>query len=120
MKSYFCILLLLSIKLYRMKTHETIDKRGLALARDIVAKIDKDPERQGLKRAQTLCDKWLRDTQIQAYAEWKQILSGNWSTIRAVLLDESEYGQRLRQNSPFCGVLTSEERHHIFRTFSSE
>lgn len=103
-----------------MKTHQTIDDRGLALARLIVEKIDADPKRLGLKRARTICDKWYQNSPLKAYAEWKQLLSGNWETIRPLLLEESEYGKRLRQNSPFCGILTPEERRHILRYYSDD
>ena len=103
-----------------MKTHKTIDERSLALARNIVMKIDKDPDRQGLKRARTLCDRWFHTTPQPAYAEWRTVLSQDWESVRAVLLDESEYGQRMRQSSPFCGVLTPEERSNIFRAFLHE
>jgi hypothetical protein len=43
------------------------------------------------------------------------ILQGSWPEIRSVLLDESEEGKRLRQNSPFCGILTPVERWAIYR-----
>jgi hypothetical protein len=38
--------------------------------------------------------------------------------VRAVLLDESDEGQRLRQSDPFCGILTPEERWKIYREYS--
>lgn len=67
-----------------------------------------------------LCEKWFKKDHLPAYAEWKEILSEDWKDIRGVLLDETEDGRRLRQNSPFCGVLTPEERIHIFRLYSHE
>ena len=40
--------------------------------------------------------------------------------MRAVLLDESDEGQRLRQNDPFCGVLTPKERWAIYRESAND
>lgn len=97
-----------------------IDERGLALARRIVEKIDSDPTRLGLEHARIVCDRWYQNSPTKAYAEWKNILAENWETIKTVLLDTSERGKQLRQNSPFCGILTPEERSQIFRSYSNE
>ena len=35
-----------------------------------------------------------------------------------MLLEESESGQRLRQSTPFCGVLTPRERWAIYKDWS--
>jgi len=40
--------------------------------------------------------------------------------VRAVLLDESDEGQRLRQSDPFCGVLTPRERWEIYRQAAAD
>ncbi len=52
--------------------------------------------------------------------EWQEILNQNWESVRKVLLDESEEGKRLRQSTPFAGVLTPQERWEIYRRFSDE
>ena len=98
-----------------MKRHDQIDKRSLALTRRIVALIDADPQRKGLDKARATCARWYRDNPVPAVAEWIGILQGDWATVRAVLLDESEEGQRLRQSSPFCGILSPKERWAIYR-----
>ena len=38
-----------------METHQEIDERSLEMARQIVAKIDADPQRTGLERAKHVC-----------------------------------------------------------------
>lgn len=98
-----------------MKTHQQIDDRSLAMARAIVAKIDHDPERKGLAKAQAISRRWCRQRPTPANKEWLDIMERPWEEIRAVLLDESEEGKRLRQNDPFCGILTPEERWAIYR-----
>jgi hypothetical protein len=48
---------------------------------------------------------------------WDTLLSRPWQEIKKSLLDLSEQGDRLRQNNPFCGVLTPQERWSIHRAF---
>ena len=100
-----------------MRTHQEIDRRSLALARLIVERIDGDPERAGLEDARRTCRRWLTGGDSLALREWLEILEGPWEEIRSVLLDPGERGQRLRQSSPFCGVLTPQERWEVYRSF---
>lgn len=97
-----------------MKTHDAIDRRSLTMTRRIVEKIDGDPTRRGLEHARDVCARWVERGNRPAM-EWMPILQRTWSEIRGVLLDESEEGKRLRQNSPFCGILTPVERWEIYR-----
>jgi hypothetical protein len=97
-----------------VKTHDGIDSRSLTMARRIVAKIDRDPVREGLEHAREVCARWLEQGNVPA-KEWMAILERPWPEIRSVLLDDSEEGKRLRQNDPFCGILTPAERWEIYR-----
>jgi hypothetical protein len=103
-----------------MKTHQDIDRRSLALARAVVEHIDHDPDRAGLARAREVCERWRRQAPCPAVDDWSVILQGVWEDIRARLLEQSEEGQRLRQSSPFCGVLSNRERWDIYRSFQSD
>ena len=98
-----------------MRTHQQIDERSLAMARAIVAKIDRDPAQGGLARARATCDRWYENNPSPAVREWVGILQRPWEQIREVLLDDSEEGQRRRQSSPFGGTLTPQERWSIYR-----
>lgn len=97
-----------------MRTHQAIDRRSLAMVRRIVAKIDADPERRGLQQAREVCARWVAQGNIPA-REWLPLLDLPWPEIRAILLDESDEGQRLRQSDPFVGILTPRERWDIYR-----
>jgi hypothetical protein len=101
-----------------MKTHQHIDARSLAMARAIVERIDLDPARAGLEKARATCRRWLEQRSTPAVREWMEILQGPWEEIRLVLLTESERGNSLRQNDPFCGVLSPQERWAIYRAFN--
>ena len=103
-----------------MWSHEDIDQRSLSLSLAIVARIDLDPERTGLRKARGICSRWMAEHPTPALREWQALLEHDWPMIRAVLLDEGQEGRRLRQSSPFCGVLSVRERWEIYRRFNHE
>jgi len=95
-------------------THQAIDQRSLTMVRRIVEKIDADPTRAGFEHAKRTCRRWVEMGNIPA-REWLALLDRPWEEVRLILLDESEEGQRLRQNDPFTGILTPQERWEIYR-----
>ncbi|OGJ89837.1 MAG: hypothetical protein A2268_00545 [Candidatus Raymondbacteria bacterium RifOxyA12_full_50_37] len=100
-----------------MRTHQEINERSRALAAAVVQRIDMDADRAGLEHARTVCRRWLESHSEGCVREWCSILQNPWAKIRSILLDQSEEGNRLRQNSPFCGILTPRERWEIYRRF---
>ena len=100
-----------------MQTHQEIDNRSLAMARAIARKIDSDPEHRAVEHAREVCRRWHRQRESAAVSEWLDILDKPWSEVRSVLLDEGERGKRLRQSSPFVGILTNRERWQIYREY---
>jgi hypothetical protein len=100
-----------------VRNHQAIDRRSLELARRIVAKIDADPRRAGLEHAKRVCARWIERGNVPA-REWIALLERPWPEIRSILLDDSEESRRLRQNDPFCGILTPSERWEIYREAS--
>jgi hypothetical protein len=65
-----------------------------------------DKARGVLAKWMTSCDASVRPV----FEEWRAILDGPISGVFAVLEGEVERLIRLRQSSPFCGVLTPAER----------
>ena len=105
-----------------MRQHQQIDARALVLAHHVVAHMEADSARPGLEKARQTCQRWLRilpPSQHACVLEWCQILEQPWGEIRNALLDSGERGNRLRQNSPFCGVLSNQERWKILREFEA-
>lgn len=100
-----------------MQTHRQIEERSLAMMRAIVEKIERDPGRSGVERARSLCARWKK-TRTNPYLDrWETILQADWDTIKALLLEDSDEAAALRQNNPFCGILTPRERWDIYRRF---
>ena len=98
--------------------HRLLDARSLALHCKIAHKINKDqsllkiPERNLWRWSQRSSD------HIPQYIkEWQQILAQPWPNIAAFMTSCTEKATRLRQSSPFAGVLDPLERKRIYEAF---
>ena len=100
-----------------MNDHQRIDAWSLAMMQEIVARIDADPDRDGLSRAQKTLHRWHEAGANRATEEWLVLLELPWEKLKIRLLDESDEGQRLRSSAPFCGILNPRERLEFFREF---
>lgn len=49
--------------------------------------------------------------------EWREILAGDWRDVAKFMVSDSDRATRLRQSSPFAGVLTPAERKAIYESF---
>jgi hypothetical protein len=98
--------------------HRLLEARSLAMHALIAAKIANDPAlvikpRQNLERWSA---RWGSDLPRWA-VEWQRILDWPWSEIAALISEPSENAARLRQSSPFAGVLTAAERKRVYEAF---
>lgn len=92
--------------------HEVQDAVSLELARRIASGLPQHPEWLVIARANL--ERWSRQnlnaaSLLRCYAEWQELLARPVSEICKALIAESDDGQRLRQNSPFAGVLPPDE-----------
>ncbi|HTL54769.1 MAG TPA: hypothetical protein VL361_03785 [Candidatus Limnocylindrales bacterium] len=92
--------------------HSGIDEISFSLARCVVERLRGRPEL--LEIARRNLSGWQRrnadsPSLLRCYAEWEVILTRPLEEICALLVAETEEGQRLRQNSPFAGVLSPAE-----------
>jgi hypothetical protein len=98
--------------------HRLLEARSLAMHALIAAKIANDPAllikpRQNLERWSV---RWGSNPPRWA-VEWRDILGRPWSEVAALIGEPSENAARLRQSSPFAGVLTAEERKRVYEAF---
>lgn len=100
-----------------MASQQDLDRLHLAMHQAVVAIIDADPHRRGLRIARSNCARWLARGSYPAIVEWQEILERPWDEVRAVMLDPSDDGHRLRSSSPFAGVLTPRERWRLMERF---
>lgn len=97
-----------------MRSHAWIDRRSLALHEAVAARIEAEPELLDVARANLM--RWISRTPHGALLEWQRLLERTpVAEIVALLRSESEAAVRLRQSSPFAGLLTAQERRAILR-----
>jgi len=99
-------------------SHQFLDAFALAYHRSVaeLLRVTPDPILQHARKNLTV---WMARGELSAGAmlslrEWQKLL--NESTLPqliAIIIDESDEGQRLRQSSPFAGTLSAEERLEI-------
>ncbi len=101
-----------------MKDHSLIDERSLAFDRLLRARVEADPHlvdkaRENVERWLLTCAPGVRSVLL----EWRQILSGPRDQLLTLMTSTDEHATRLRQSSPFAGLLSRAERTAILREF---
>jgi hypothetical protein len=102
-------------------SHEVIDQRSLELHREVVRRLRADPTLLDIARQNLL--RWLArpgvgDSLEFCYREWLKILNTKTAEdIFELLSSDTEEARRLRQNSPFAGILSPREVWEIKRRF---
>jgi hypothetical protein len=99
-------------------SHLKHDNIGFALARHIAEGLQQHPE--WILLARDNLDRWAQQNAhapslLASYQEWRTVLERPVEDIVAALLNPADGGQRLRQNSPFAGVLPPAEVWRIKR-----
>ena len=89
--------------------HEYQDRVSLEIARRVAAGLPEYPEWVELARSNL--DRWTERNSgtpslLRNYEEWRILLELPVSELSTVLTAETDEGQRLRQSSPFTGVLS--------------
>ena len=92
--------------------HSDSDQVSLEMARRVADRLRLHPESVEIARANLA--RWSRQNAsvsslLRCYAEWEGILSRPVDEICDLLCSASDDAQRLRQNSPFAGVLSPAE-----------
>ena len=98
--------------------HDVLDQRALAMDRLVAAKVRANPAL--VDRAREIPERWLVSASPRArpaLLEWLGLLDGGLDSISSVLEGGDERCTRLRQSSPFWGILTREERTRILLEF---
>jgi hypothetical protein len=102
--------------------HRDLDLRSLEFGRRIAAKLRADPTlvqiaRENVRRWQDRPEAGA--SLLQCYEEWSQLLTRLPAEELADLLErDDEDAARLRQNSPFAGVLAPREVWEIKQEFA--
>lgn len=101
-----------------MKDHRLVDERSLAFDRLVARKLRTNPDL--IRKAQANLQGWLATCSAgvrPVLLEWQRLLEEPTEALFAHLEATDERAARLRQSSPFCGIITAEERNRILREF---
>lgn len=99
-------------------SHRRLDARSLAMHVVIAQKIERDPRL--LEIARRNLQQWSARWRVGAprwVEEWRRILAQPWPAVAALITEPSERATRLRQSSPFAGILSVAERRRIYEAF---
>lgn len=98
-----------------------MDARNLEMSRLVAQKIRREPEL--FQRALETLQHWKQIQQPFPHClrEWDRILSQHeLGEVLAILTQENEEGNRLRQSDPFCGILTEQERLQFLEEYEAQ
>lgn len=100
-------------------SHELLDQISLELGRRVAARLRQQPEL--LRVAHENLARWTRlnantPSLLHCYEEWRKVLESPLESVCELLAEDSEEARRLRQNSPFAGVLSAKEVWELKRT----
>ncbi len=99
-------------------SHRLLEVRSLAMHALIARKIERDPALLAIARRNL--ERWgarWQDSAPTWVEEWAQLLKQPWQNIAAFITESGERASRLRQSSPFAGILSNEERWRIHEAF---
>lgn len=99
-------------------SHRVLDARSLALHCRIAQKLMADPSVMATARRNLRA--WRRKVaggEPRYLQEWERILGRPGPEVAALITEQSENAARLRQSSPFAGVLSNVERRRIYDAF---
>ncbi len=99
-------------------SHRVLDARSLALHCLIAQKIMADPSLIDIThRNLAAWRKKASGAEPHYLAEWQRILARPWPQVAGLITEQSAKATRLRQSSPFAGVLSTVERRRIYSAF---
>lgn len=98
-------------------THQFLDQLALAYHRVIADRLRASPK-EILELAKENLARWVRVHEgtgtVYALHEWQRLLETKTvPELVAIITEDSDEGQRLRQSTPFAGVLSDSERKEI-------
>lgn len=101
-----------------MRSHEWIDQRSLALHEAVAARLKAQP--QLLEVARANLRRWLAARPAAVLREWQRLLDSlPLPQLVQLLRSPEEEAVRLRQSSPFAGILSPAERQAILARYES-
>lgn len=109
--------------IYMRVDHSFLDRRSLAFHVAIAEKLRSDPkllEKVRDRLRSLLSDERVSISTRDAYREWLDLIERHsFEEVLNLLVDPGDEGTRLRQATPFAGILSRAEREAIARKMPS-
>lgn len=99
--------------------HARLDERSIALHALVAEKLLADPSLMSVAKENLRRWQKANGSPSLALIEWEQILSGQIDQVAQFLSERTEKAVRLRQSSPFAGILSEAERGAIYESFTT-
>jgi hypothetical protein len=104
---------------FSVESHQFLDWVNLNLHREIATRLRADAGAV-IERARQNIQRWkpahAGTISESALAEWENLLATKSpEELIAIITEDSDEGQRLRQSTPFTGILTQAERDELWR-----
>lgn len=97
--------------------HIRIDERSLAMHKVIAIKLLQNPAL--LKKAKDNIERWrTQGVNVSAFKDWNNIINSGLNNTIKFITSDTENSVRLRQSTPFTGILTPKERKSIYESFT--
>ena len=99
-------------------SHRVLEARSLAMHCLVARKVARNPAL--LKTARSTLAAWRQRyaaAMPRALDEWQAILERPWPEVAAFITNPGERATRLRQSTPFAGVLSASERERVYAAF---
>jgi hypothetical protein len=105
---------------FPLQGHRRIDRRSLELHRVIAAKLEAHPALMEIARNNLA--RWSASAgRSQPYWDaWREILNRPLPEVLALLEEDSERMNAMRQATPFAGVLEPAERWAVYSQFEAQ
>jgi len=106
-------------------SHQFLDRLALAFHLAVAARLTSAPDLV-LRQARENLNRWLKlhtpDSRTgKSLLEWQKLIeSRNLCVLLAKMTEDTDEGQRLRQSSPFVGVLSPQEREELISRCEKE
>lgn len=99
-------------------THQQIEERSILLHQAVAQKIRANPDLLAIARDNL--SRWVAQGGPRAYwTEWEILLDGPLEDLLTFIISPAEEARRMRQCSPFAGILPPRERWSIYESFAA-
>jgi hypothetical protein len=100
--------------------HARNERFSLLLHREVAKTIERDAGVLARGRRNILRWQAAHGHSVRAWDEWLALLDAGADAVRRAILDEGEEATRLRQSSPFAGIIPNQRRWELLKESRDE